>query len=116
MMDIFHGGISAVPRGQYKAAKSLGLRPWQAYTYVILPQAFRNSLPALANNWIEILKDTSITSSIAVAELLYVTNTLIAGEARPIEFLGMAGVVYLALNVAVSGTLKFIESRYTYVR
>jgi His/Glu/Gln/Arg/opine family amino acid ABC transporter permease subunit len=116
MMDIFHGGITAVPQGQYKAARSLGLRPWQTYSYVILPQAFRNALPALANNWVEILKDTSITSSIAVAELLYVTNTLIAGEARPIEFLGMAGFIYLALNVLLSGGLKFIESRYKYVR
>ena len=116
MIDILHGGITAVPRGQLRAASSLGMRPWQTYSYVILPQAFRNALPALTNNWVEILKDTSITCSIAVTELLYVTNTLIAGVARPIEFLGMAGLIYLGLNFFLSGSLKFLEGRYGYVR
>ncbi len=116
MTDIFHGGITSVPNGQDKAAQSLGLRQYQSYLYVILPQAFRNSLPSLANNWVEILKDTSITTSITVSELLYVTTTLIAQEARPIEFLGIAGLIYLILNAFLAGLLKIAEGRYKYVR
>jgi polar amino acid transport system permease protein len=116
MTDIFHGGIAAVPSGQKKAAQSLGLRPWRIYIYVTLPQAFRNALPSLGNNWVEILKDTSITTSIAVAELFNITTTLIAQEARPVEFLAMAGLIYLILNVLLSNSLKVIEARYKYVR
>lgn len=77
--EIFRAGIQSIDKGQMEAACSLGLTYPQAMRYVILPQALRRMLPPLASEFITLLKDSSLLSVIAVAELAYVQNTITAG-------------------------------------
>jgi len=68
--EIVRAGIQSIPKGQYEAARSLGLTHWQAMRYIILPQAFKNILPALGNEFITLTKDSSLASVIGVTELM----------------------------------------------
>lgn len=114
MTEIFRGGLAAVPGAQLEAARSLGMGPWLTFRIVMLPQAFRSALPALGNNWVEIVKDTSITSAIAVRELFYVVITLVSETQRSFEFLTVAALIYLAFTTLLSSSLKLVESRTKY--
>lgn len=69
--EILRAGIESVPKGQFEAARALGLRPWQAWAFVVLPQAVRNVLPDLIGNTVEVVKLTSIASVVALPELLF---------------------------------------------
>jgi len=69
--EILRAGIESVPRGQPEAARALGLRPWQVWSFIVLPQAVRNVLPDLISNTLEVVKLTSIASVVALPELLY---------------------------------------------
>ncbi len=114
MTETFRGGLEAVPGAQLEAAQSLGMSPWLTFRIVVLPQAFRSALPALGNNWVEIVKDTSITSAIAVRELFYVVITLVSETQRSFEFLTVAALIYLTFTTLLSSSLKLVESRTKY--
>lgn len=78
MCEIFRAGIQSLDKGQMEAARSLGMSYMQAMRTIILPQAFRRMLPALGNNAIAILKDSSLISAIGLAELAYAARTVAA--------------------------------------
>ncbi|OED44180.1 hypothetical protein AB833_02135 [Chromatiales bacterium (ex Bugula neritina AB1)] len=111
MAEIFRGGLLAVPSSQLDAARSLGMGPWQCFRIVLFPQAFRNALPAFSNNWVEIIKDTSLTSALSVRELFYVVSKSISETLRSFEFLAVAALIYLALTSTLSGILRYFETR-----
>jgi His/Glu/Gln/Arg/opine family amino acid ABC transporter permease subunit len=75
MSEVYRSGIQAVPKGQWEAARSLGLRPWQTMGKIILPQAFRIVLPALGNYLIALFKDTALASVVTVQELMFRGNS-----------------------------------------
>lgn len=82
MCEIFRAGIQSLDKGQMEAARSLGMSYMQAMRTIILPQAFRRMLPALGNNAIAILKDSSLISAIGLAELAYAARTVAGASAR----------------------------------
>ena len=94
MAEIFRAGILSVEKGQHDAALAIGLTPAQAFRRVVLPQALRNILPASANIWLSLLKDTSIASVISVGEMMYVARSLAVNTYRPVEVLTVAGLIY----------------------
>lgn len=114
--EIFRGGLLSVQRTQVEAAHSLGMGPWLTFSTVQFPQAFRNSLPAFSNNWVEIVKDTSLTSAIAVPELFYATTKIISETQRGFEFLTVTAAGYLVLCTLLSGGLRTVEARIRYLR
>lgn len=116
MTEIFRGGLLAVPRTQLEAARSLGMGPWLTFRIVLFPQAFRNALPSFSNNWVEIVKDTSLTSTLAVRELFYVVSQSISATMRSFEFLAIAALIYLALTSVLSGAMRLVEARTKYRR
>ena len=116
MAEIFRGGLQAVSHTQQEAARSLGMNSLQTFWYVLFPQAFRNALPAFSNNWVEIVKDTSLTSALAVKELFYVVSNLISSTMRSFEFLGVLALIYLFLTSMLAGGMRFVESRTNYRR
>jgi polar amino acid transport system permease protein len=79
-VEIFRAGIEAVPRTTIEAAESLGFSRWQAYRQIVLPLAFRISLPALNNNLINLVKTTTLAYAIAVPEMLYVSSQIWSDE------------------------------------
>lgn len=109
--EIFRSGLQAIDKGQTEAARSLGMTQGQTMIYIIIPQAFRIVLPALANEFIALLKETAILSVITISEvtrksMLWVAATLNAWPA----YLGTA-VVYLSLTIPLSRLVALLERR-----
>jgi len=100
-VEIFRAGIEAVPRETVEAAESLGYTRLRAYLYVILPLAFRISLPALNNNLVNLVKTTTIAYAIAVPEMLYVANQIWSDESNVPEMMNVLLIVYVSLVAVV---------------
>ena len=110
--EIFRAGIQSIDRGQMEAARSLGLTYAQAMRYVILPQALRRMLPPLANEFITLMKDSSLLSAIAVAELAHVQST-ISGRYSIYEApLYTVALIYLILSMGLSWIFARLEKKY----
>jgi len=112
--EVIRSGLEAVPRGQIEAAKSLGLTGVQIFLYIILPQAFQISLPALGNNWVALVKNSSLVSVIGMVELTWVTFDLNALTFRSFELFGAATIFYLILIFILINILAFVEKRFAY--
>ncbi len=110
--EIFRAGIQSIDRGQMEAARSLGLTYPQAMRHVILPQALRRMLPPLANEFITLLKDSSLLSAIAVAELAYVQKTISGRYSIYEEPLYTIALIYLAMTICLSWLFARLEKRY----
>ena len=109
--EIFRGGILSIERGQWDAARALGLRPWPVLRRVVLPQAVRRMVPPFLNQSIIQLKNTSLVSTIAVPDLLY-QGTLITGDTyRPLEVYTAVAVIYFALLFPMTRLVQWYEGR-----
>jgi polar amino acid transport system permease protein len=107
-VEIFRAGIEAVPRETLEATEALGYSRLKAYAYVILPLAFRISLPALNNNLVNLVKTTTVAYAIAVPEMLYVANQIWSDELNVPEMMNALLVIYVALV----GVLVFAMGRW----
>ena len=114
--EIFRAGIQSIDRGQMEAARSLGLTYAQAMRFVILPQALRRMLPPLANEFITLLKDSSLTSAIAVAELAYVQRTISGRYSIYEEPLYTVAIIYLIMTLCLDRIFAFLEKKYNPTR
>ena len=109
--EIVRAGIEAVPKGQLEAAYSLGIRPVNAMRYVILPQALKNILPALGNEFITIIKDSSLLQTIGVMELWSGAQSVVTATYLPVTPLLFAAFYYLTVTTVLSFLLKQLEKR-----
>jgi len=109
--EIFRAGIQSVGVGQSEAASSLGLSRWQSMRLVILPQAVRRILPALGNQFVYVLKMSSLISVIGYQELTRRSNELVLVEYRPLEIYTMLVIEYLALILLASWGVRRLERR-----
>jgi polar amino acid transport system permease protein len=108
--EIFRGGIQSIHIGQTQAAYSVGLTHPQAMRYVVLPQAFRRMMPALVNEGITLIKDSSLVSAIGLAELALAARTVAGAYSRYWEPYLAISVLYLALTLALSLLAKRLEA------
>ena len=108
--ETVRAGINAVPKGQLEAAYSLGIRPKNAMRYVILPQAIKNILPALGNEFITIIKDSSLLSTIGVMELWNGATTVATTTYLPLTPLLFAAFYYLIMTSVLTVALKAFEN------
>ncbi len=111
MCEVFRAGIESIGKGQTEAARSLGMTYVQAMRYVILPQAIRNVLPAMANNFVLLLKDTSLASVLAVPEISYLTRQYSSNRFRYPEGLLCLSLIYADLTIVMSLGVSYLESR-----
>jgi polar amino acid transport system permease protein len=109
--EILRGGFATLPPGQTEAAWDIGYTCWQVLRYVQLPQVLRATIPALVNETIDIIKNSSLVSTIAVTELMRVAHTYSSTTYRPIEFFLAAGLLYLLLTLTVSQAGRYLERR-----
>lgn len=107
--EIVRAGIEAVPKGQLEAAYSLGIRPQNAMRYVILPQAFKNILPALGNEFITIIKDSALLQTIGVMELWNGAQSVVTATYSPISPLLVAAFYYLMVTTVMAQLLAVLE-------
>lgn len=109
--EIFRAGIQSVDRGQHEAADSIGLGYLDKMRYIILPQAIRRVLPALGNQFVYMLKTSSLLSIIGLPELTRRANELVVTEFRPLEIYTLLVLEYLALILVVSLAFRKLENR-----
>jgi His/Glu/Gln/Arg/opine family amino acid ABC transporter permease subunit len=109
--ETFRAGLEAVPRGQHDAAASIGLSPVQAMRHVIVPQALRISFPALGNNLVSLVKNSSLVSTIGMVELMFVANDISFNNFRTFEIYGTAAAVYVILVFGLTRLLRLAELR-----
>jgi His/Glu/Gln/Arg/opine family amino acid ABC transporter permease subunit len=107
--EIYRSAIESVPRRQMEAAQAVGMTPFKAYRVVIVPQALRRALPGIGNQMIFIIKDTSIASTIAVAELTHAGQLLLDRSAAPYEVFLILAAFYLALTALLQLAVKALE-------
>ena len=109
--EIIRSGIEAVDKGQTEAARSLGLNGKTTMIQIVLPQAIKNILPALCNEFITIIKETSLASTFFVGELMTVYAMVKGITFAPIPTLMIVGIIYFVLNFILSKALKLVERR-----
>lgn len=109
--EVFRAGIESIERGQMEAARSLGMSYWQAMRYVILPQAIRRVLPPLGNDFIAMLKDSSLVSALAVRELTQLAKLNRARTFRTFETYNTVTFLYLVMTLILSMGVKVLERR-----
>ena len=109
--EIVRAGIQSVPKGQYEAARSLGMTHGQAMRYVILPQAFRNILPALGNEFIALLKDSSLVSVIGLEALIKKGQIVISTTFASFSIYGGVALIYFAMTFVLSRVVRYVEKR-----
>lgn len=111
MAEAFRSGLEAVQRGQIESGLSLGLKKGQLMWYVILPQALAVSMPALGANLIFLIKETSMFSAVALADLMFVAKDLIGMYYKTNEALLMLVVAYLIILLPLSLLMSWLERR-----
>lgn len=111
--EIIRAGIQSIDRGQMEAAKALGMTYGQAMRRIILPQAYRRLIPPMGNEFIALLKDSSLVSTIAMVELMRVAQQMYANSFKPIEVFTMAGIYYLILTSVFTIIFGKMERRFS---
>ncbi|GAB5375674.1 MAG: amino acid ABC transporter permease [Acuticoccus sp.] len=109
--EVFRAGIQSVGRGQYEAAHTVSLNYWDTMRFVILPQAIRRILPALGNQFVYVLKMSSLVSVIGMQELTRKATELVVTEYRPLEIYTVLVLEYLVLILIVSAGVRWLERR-----
>ena len=109
--EIFRAGIQAIDQGQFEAGRSLGLSWWQTMYYIILPQAFHNILPPLGNEFITMLKDSSLVSVIGFEELTRRGQLIIAQTYASFEIWMTVATLYLIMTLAIAKFVSFMEHK-----
>ena len=109
--ETFRAGIQAVDKGQMEAARSLGMPRGMAMRHIIIPQAVRNILPALGNEFVVVIKESSIVSIIGLADLMYKADTVRGNTFQPFEPLLVAALMYFLMTFPLSKLLAHVERR-----
>lgn len=109
MSEVYRSGIQAIPRGQWEAAASLGLRPLQVFRLVVLPQAFRIVLPALGNYLIALFKDTALASVVTVQELMFSGQIVAARNYQYFTVYTITAILYFAVGYPSALLVRRLE-------
>ena len=111
LSEIFRAGIESIDRGQMEAARSLGMSYWQAMRYVILPQAIKRVLPPLGNDFIAMLKDSSLVSVLGVREITQLGKLYSSSTFRFFETYNTVAFMYLTMTILLSLGVQYMEKR-----
>ena len=111
MAEIIRGGIISIDKGQTEAAHSIGLTHWQTMVSVVLPQAIRNIMPSIGNEFVINIKDSSVLNVISVTELFFQGKSAAGTYYRYFEAYFIVAVIYLCLTFTVTRILRFIERK-----
>lgn len=111
LAEIFRAGLQAVDKGQIEAAQALGLSGWQRFRHITFPQAFRLILPPLGNDFVAMVKDSSLVAVLGVTDVAQLAKVTAAGNFRYFETYNVAALIYLTMTVTLSLILRRIERR-----
>ena len=109
--EVFRAGIQAVDVGQLEAARSCGMTSAQAMRFIILPQAIKNILPAIGNEFITMVKETSIIQYLGISDLMYNNGIVITATYNPLPCYYISAILYLLLNIILGKGINIFEVR-----
>lgn len=109
--EVFRAGIQAVDVGQMEAARSCGMTSAQAMSFIILPQAIKNILPAIGNEFITMVKETSIIQYLGISDLMYNNGIVITATYNPLPCYYISAILYLLLNIILGKGINIFEVR-----
>ena len=111
LAEIFRAGLQSVAIGQIEAAQTLGLNGWQRFRHVVFPQAFRTILPPFGNDFVAMVKDSSLVSVLGVSDITQLGKVTAAGNFRYFETYNVVALIYLAMTISLSLVLRRLEAR-----
>lgn len=111
LAEIIRGGIQSVDPGQREAAEAIGMTHWQTMLFVVLPQAIRNILPALGNEFVVNIKDTSVLNVISVSELFFVSKSAAGTYFKYFEVFFITSVIYFVMTFVTTRLLRMLEKK-----
>lgn len=111
MAEIIRGGIISVDKGQKEAAHAIGMTHWQSMVYVVLPQAVRNIMPSIGNEFVVNIKDSSVLNVISVNELFFMSKSAAGTYLRYFEVFFITACIYLVLTFTVTRLLRILERK-----
>lgn len=111
MAEVVRGGILSIDKGQFEAARAIGMSHWQTMREVVMPQVFRNILPAVGNEFVINIKDTSVLNVISVNELYFTSNTIASNNFNFFATFLVTAVIYFVLTYTVTAILRSVERR-----
>lgn len=114
LSEILRGGLESIPHGQIDSARAVGFDRMQVFRYVIFPQAIRRVLPALAGQFVDLVKSSSLLSTIAVSEFYYEVRTYNSGTYSGLEAWLLLAAGYLIINLPIAGLAHWMERRFRY--
>ncbi|MCZ2328355.1 ABC transporter permease [Bartonella sp. F02] len=109
--EVWLGAFKIFDKGQYEAAKALGLSRSVTFFRIVFPQLLRSTLPGLSNNWLTLLKDTSLVSTISLIDIMRQTNLAASATNKPLLFYCIACLLYLLFSACFSTILRYLEMR-----
>lgn len=109
--EVIRSGIQAVDIGQTEAARSCGMSGAQAMRYIVLPQAIKNILPAIGNEFVTMVKETSIIQYLGISDLMYNNGIVVTSTYNPLPCYYISAIIYLALNIILGKGLNIFEVR-----
>ena len=113
LTETFRGAILAVPAGQTEAALAYGMRRWQVWCRIVLPQMVRHAIPGFANNWLVMVKATALVSIIGLDDMVHRANLASAATREPFTFFMLIAVIYLSITTLSLAALAWLERRYS---
>ncbi len=111
MAEIIRGGIISVDKGQSEAAKAIGMTHWQSMVHVVLPQAVRNIMPSIGNEFVVNIKDSSVLNVISVNELFFMSKSAAGTYLRYFEVFFITACIYFILTFTVTRILRLVEMK-----
>lgn len=111
LAEVFRAGLLSVDSGQIEAAQALGLNGWHRFRHIVFPQAFRTILPPLGNDFVAMVKDSSLVSVLGVADITQLGKVTAAGNFRYFETYNVVALIYLTMTVGLSLCLRRLEAR-----
>jgi putative lysine transport system permease protein len=111
MAEIVRGGIISIDKGQFEAAHAIGMTHFQTMSCIVLPQAIRNILPALSNEFVINIKDTSVLMVIGVNELFFQSKSAAGNNFRYFEVFLVTCIIYLIMTFTITRILRYFEKR-----
>ena len=111
LAEVFRAGLQSVDKGQIEAAEALGLNGWQRFRHIVFPQALRMILPPLGNDFVAMLKDSSLVSVLGVTDITQLGKVTAAGNFRYFETYNVVALVYLTMTITLSIALRNFERR-----
>ncbi len=114
--EVLRGGITSIPKTQVEAGMAIGLTFWPRLTYVILPQALPRMIPPWINSCVDVVKGTSLVALVSVVDVLLSAQQLLARTYVALPFYIAAAVLYIAINLSISGVGSLLMRRFSYMR